>query len=42
MTERIGRHRPMPGGPLQGRGNARLARITQGKRFSRCEINGLR
>jgi hypothetical protein len=33
MTDRIGRHRPMPGGPLQGRGNARLARITQGKRF---------
>jgi hypothetical protein len=42
MTERTGLHRPMPAGRFRVAAMARLARITQGKRFSRCEINGLR
>jgi hypothetical protein len=33
MTECTGLLRPMPGGPLQGRGDGATGHVTQGKRF---------
>jgi hypothetical protein len=42
VTERTGLHRPMLAGRFTVAAMARLARVTQGERFSRCEINGLR
>jgi hypothetical protein len=42
MTERTGLRRPMRAGRFKVAAMARLARVTQGKRFSRCEVNGLR